>query len=279
MAAFEFSSLQFRKAFPRQYLEHFLQQDIRPDGRELLQWRPTSLHRNVITNSDGSATVSRGGTVVTCGVKLEVGVPAAIAPNQGRLAVNVHMTPLAFPDLEIGKPTQESIAYGELLSKIMISSGALDLTQLCIREGECCWVLQVDIVFLSYDGNLLDPSLLALCSALETVKVPAVDVEETGEVVILENGHLTPLRVRHKPIGFTFGLTDAYVILDPTAEEEQILQSRVSIIFSPILQTCSVFKLGGSVGLSKQRLNELLEFAKVEATKVLFKNVHDNVVA
>jgi exosome complex RNA-binding protein Rrp42 (RNase PH superfamily) len=114
--ALHLSAPEFRKAFPKEYLLNFLQQDLRPDGRTLLEARPTSLHtgawRNrshsrlcplsdlihvlfvvnltfnrtgTIGTADSSATAQRGGTVVTCGIKLEVSAPHALAPNDGRL--------------------------------------------------------------------------------------------------------------------------------------------------------------------------------------------------
>jgi hypothetical protein len=34
--------------------------------------------------------------------------------------VNVNMSPLAFASLEVGKPSKESLALGELLSEIVL---------------------------------------------------------------------------------------------------------------------------------------------------------------
>jgi exosome complex RNA-binding protein Rrp42 (RNase PH superfamily) len=42
-SALRLSSLEFQKAFPREYLLNFLQRDLRPDGRLLLENRPTSV--------------------------------------------------------------------------------------------------------------------------------------------------------------------------------------------------------------------------------------------
>jgi exosome complex component RRP43 len=81
----QLSAHEFQKVFPKQYLEHFVAQGIRPDGRTLLESRTTTLTRGVIGTADASATVQRGGTVVTCGLKLEVGTPHVLTPTQGRV--------------------------------------------------------------------------------------------------------------------------------------------------------------------------------------------------
>lgn len=107
-----------------------------------------------IGTADSSATAQRGGTVVTCGIKLEVSAPHALAPNDGRLGafgfsidialgadygvasetyhivipgfcdiaavINAHMTPLAFSALEVGRPPKEASALAEHLSQIVL---------------------------------------------------------------------------------------------------------------------------------------------------------------
>jgi hypothetical protein len=43
---------------------------------------------DVIQSANSSATAQRGGTVVTCGIKLEVGAPTAQAPTDGRFGAD-----------------------------------------------------------------------------------------------------------------------------------------------------------------------------------------------
>lgn len=43
--------------------------NIRPDGRELLKYRPVVINVNSIQTADGSAIAKFGGTTVVCGIK------------------------------------------------------------------------------------------------------------------------------------------------------------------------------------------------------------------
>jgi exosome complex component RRP43 len=42
---------------------------VRPDGRALLEYRPTVINIDCIKTSDGSAIVKVGSTAVICGIK------------------------------------------------------------------------------------------------------------------------------------------------------------------------------------------------------------------
>lgn len=62
----------------------FLQKEnCRPDGRELGEFRTTTVNIGSITTADGSALVKLGNTTVICGVKAELAAPAADSANKG----------------------------------------------------------------------------------------------------------------------------------------------------------------------------------------------------
>ena len=70
---------------------------MRPDGRLLNGFRPTTVHYGVITTANGSSMVRIGGTTVVCGVKAEVAEPKLGAPDQGYLGaypVNLYSSDL-----------------------------------------------------------------------------------------------------------------------------------------------------------------------------------------
>lgn len=60
-----------------------------------------------------------------------------------------------------------------ILPSLCARSGALVLTDLSIEDGSFAWKLSMDIVCLSYDGNLTDAALLAGMGALMRVYLPA----------------------------------------------------------------------------------------------------------
>lgn len=59
-----------------------------------------------------------------------------------------------------------------MLHDVPSRSGALVLTELGIDDGSFAWKLCMDIVCLSFDGNLADASLIAAMAALLCVKLP-----------------------------------------------------------------------------------------------------------
>jgi len=93
--AFTFSASTFQKLHPAEYFRKFISQGVRPDGRLLTGFRPTTVHYGVISTANGSAMVRVGGTTVVCGVKAEVAEPRLDSPDQGYLGM------LARPRLEV----------------------------------------------------------------------------------------------------------------------------------------------------------------------------------
>lgn len=75
----------FSRIQPQEYVKKFLDQDIRPDGRLLNQFRKTMITSGAISTANASAMVRLGGTTVVCGIKAEVCEPKVNVPNQGYL--------------------------------------------------------------------------------------------------------------------------------------------------------------------------------------------------
>ncbi|CAB1333287.1 unnamed protein product [Coregonus sp. 'balchen'] len=59
----------FKTAEPLEYHRSFLKENCRPDGRELGEFRTTTLNIGSISTADGSALVKIGNTTVMCGIK------------------------------------------------------------------------------------------------------------------------------------------------------------------------------------------------------------------
>ena len=96
-------ALSFQRLHPRAYLERFLAEGIRPDGREDDGWRNVSVNTGLarlispqsrltvcywtnigsITTADGSALVRVGDTTIVCGIKAEIAEPDLARPDQG----------------------------------------------------------------------------------------------------------------------------------------------------------------------------------------------------
>lgn len=79
----------FQRLHPRVYLERFLSESVRPDGRSFASSRTLSLNAGSISTADGSALVRLGDTTIICGVKAEVCEPELERPGEGFLGVFV----------------------------------------------------------------------------------------------------------------------------------------------------------------------------------------------
>ncbi|NXM26514.1 EXOS8 protein, partial [Oxyruncus cristatus] len=109
------------------------------------------------------------------------------------------------------------------------------------------WVLYCDIICLDYDGNLLDASVFALLAALKNVQLPSVIINEDTGLSEVNLKQKTPLTIRKHPVATSFPIFhDTLLVVDPTAEEEDLATRTVTIVTDEEGRLCSVHKPGGS---------------------------------
>jgi exosome complex component RRP43 len=259
----------FAKIHPKEFYRKFLEQDVRPDGRGLSSARPTVLACGPIPSADGSALAKVGNTTVICGLKLEIGVPHAVAPNDGRLTVAVHLSPLCSPKFTVGKASNESVALSELLQQQVLASRMFDLSQLCLRQGASVWVIYADIQCLNYDGNVIDAALAALVGALGTLRLPETEIAEDGEVFVTGNEAKASLLVlNHLLVAHSFAAIDSFVVADPNAAEEDVASAGWTVLYNNRQQLCCVYKPGGAA-VSAEVMQQSLRISKQHAQQVV----------
>lgn len=237
----------YKEIHPVKYYRDYLQKHIRPDGRDLQGTRPLQLNVDSIKIADGSATVKLGNTIMVCGIKAELSQPVATAPDVGYFVPNIEFTSLCAPRFRPGPPSEEAQVISRALADIVDNSGCLDLKQLCIVKEKLVWTLYCDVVCLNHDGSALDAAVIATIAALRSVKLPCVsyntdtalcDVEEEGK-------KQQKLKITATPISTTFMMFDDKIIIDPTAEEETLANTFVTISVCDS-QLSYVYKPGGS---------------------------------
>ncbi|XP_054859022.1 exosome complex component RRP43 [Eublepharis macularius] len=236
----------FRTVEPLEYYRRFLKENCRPDGRELGEFRTTTVNVGSITTADGSALVKLGNTTVICGIKAEFAVPPVDSSNKGYIVPNVDLPLLCSSRFRPGPPGEEAQAASQFMADVIENSQVVMKEDLCIVDGKLAWVLYCDMICLDYDGNLLDACMCAFLAALKNVQLPAVSInEETGlaEVNLKEK---TPLTIRKEPVAASFILFDSLLIVDPTAEEEDLATGTVTIVTDEEGKLCAVHKPGGS---------------------------------
>lgn len=204
----------------KEYLVNLAKQGKRTDGRSFTQYRDMSIETHVISKAEGSARVKLGNTQVIAGIKMVVGEPYPDTPDTGVLTTAAELIPMASPDFEAGPPQQDAIELARVVDRGIRESEVVDVEKLCITAGEKVWIVFIDIHILDYDGNLFDAASIATLAALYTTKVPAKR-HELGEDY--------PLPLRDPPISCTSIKLGDMILFDPSLDEEQIADARLTV--------------------------------------------------
>jgi exosome complex component RRP42 len=248
----------------RRKVHEVLEAGNRMDGRALDEYREITLKTSPMEKTSGSAEVTIGKSRVLVGVKVQIGRPFEDTPGKGVLMCNAEFTPIAHPTFEPGRPGENSIELARVVDRGLRSAEILDFEKLSLIDGSHVYMVFVDIYVLSYDGNLFDAAALAAMAALKTAKKPVHSVKagvikltkKTQALKILRN----PLAVTLAKIGNTF-------LVDPTADEEEVLDARLTVTFDEKGNICTIQK-GGSDGITTDELHKALELAKVKAKEL-----------
>ena len=223
----------------RKRIDELLVQEKRLDGRGLLDYREIKAQYGLIDKANGSALISIGNTKVMVGVKIETGPPFADTPNDGVLAVNAELVPLASPSFEPGPPNEESIELARVVDRGIRESKAIDTEKLCIVPGKKVFIVFVDIYVLDHDGNLFDTSALAAILALTTTKMKKYEV--TGEEAVFREDLVT-LPIRNHPIEITMAKIGDKLVVDPSLEEESAVDAQLTLAIDDAGNICATQK-------------------------------------
>uniref|UniRef100_M4BB92 Ribosomal RNA-processing protein 43 n=1 Tax=Hyaloperonospora arabidopsidis (strain Emoy2) TaxID=559515 RepID=M4BB92_HYAAE len=261
-----FSAQTFKRLFPAEYARKCLQSNVRVDGRSIEATRTAQLQTNVVHTAASSSLVKLGKTSVLTAIKLAVGTPAVATPDQGEIAIQVHLTPLCSNRFSVGRPSEEAQSIGSQLTRIVLGSRVVEMEDLSIAKGQSTWKLMVDVFCVNHDGNVLDAALASVMAALQTLKLPATSINEADNVVsIVPDGDTMPLCVRFGAYATSFAVVDSTVLIDPTSEEEDLASAVLSIAFTTEGQICGVHKAGGTI-VAPDVMQHCMQIAKQNAT-------------
>ncbi|PNX51726.1 MAG: RNA-binding protein [Thermoplasmata archaeon M8B2D] len=223
----------------RDFLIKLSSEGKRADGRKFDEFRNIKIEVNVVNKAEGSAKVTIGNTQVISGIKIDIGEPYADSPDSGVMTTAAELIPLASPDFEAGPPDKESIELARVVDRGIRESQIIDVDQLCILPGEKVWMIFIDIHILDYDGNLFDAASLASLAALMIAKVPIERLKPTlvklkdkyPEIEQYLNQHPKnfPLPLSEPPISCTSAKFNNVVVMDPSLDEEQIAEARLTV--------------------------------------------------
>ncbi|THV03522.1 hypothetical protein K435DRAFT_827094 [Dendrothele bispora CBS 962.96] len=262
----------FQRLHPRTYLERFLAEGVRPDGRDLDEWRSIELNVGSISTANGSALVKLGQTTIVCGVKAEIAEPELDCEEEGFLVPNIDLPALCSPKFKPGPPSEEAQVLSERLNQTLFEgpSSIISRKSLCIEPGKAVWTLYIDATVINYDGNAFDAAVLAMVCALRNSTLPyATYNPETNRTICTRPNtnpdkpamHLKQLMDEgnlKQPMAFSFGVvhysspeTDPrpLILPDPTSFEEPLLETTLTVVLNSTGQLVNVEQIGASVPL------------------------------
>jgi len=249
----------------------------RLDNRKFLEVRDISIN---FGQDYGCCTAVVGLTRVLAQVSCEVVEPRPSRPNEGKLQINVHLSPMAAPHYEQGRGNELVDQLQQILDRNIKDSRCLDLESLCIMAEESVWQLRCDVTVLNAAGNLSDACNLAAVSALRHFHRPDVTVEEDGRVSIHTFAEMEPIPTYMKkiPVCLTFAFfmeeDTYYTLLDPTDIEERVQSGRLIIGLNPHGEITSLI-FPGRVSLEKEQIMNCIKiaFSKAKSTAEMIQDV------
>ena len=239
----------------------------RADGRGFEEYRQITIKTNVLEKAEGSAEVFIGNTRILVGVKIGVGTPFEDTPEEGVLVCNAEFVPIASPFFEPGPPDENSIELARIVDRGLRSAGVVDFSKLDLIPGKLVHVINIDIYILNYDGNLIDASALAAIAALRTSVKPIYEVKE---------GEIKPTSIKEKlevlkiPIAVTMVKIGNTLLVDPSADEEEVMETRITVTLEDEGNICTIQK-SGSEPLSFDEIKKAVNIAKVKASEIRSK--------
>jgi len=209
----------------KETLKKMFSKGKRFDGRDLFEFRDIKIETGVSNKAEGSARVMLGKTDVIVGVKLAPGEPYPDSPNKGNLTVSCDLLPLASPRFEMGPPGFYAIELPRLVDRAIRGSGMIELDKLFIEEGKV-WTIFIDIYPMNDDGNLIDASTIGAIIALKNSMIPVLD--EKGMIDYDKKPTKNVPLSKTYPFSFTFYKLGDSIIMDPTREEEEACDARIT---------------------------------------------------
>ncbi|KAI1379164.1 ribosomal protein S5 domain 2-like protein [Hypoxylon crocopeplum] len=274
----------------------------RTNGRQPQQARPYSVNTSSLSHANGSAVVRSGDTTVICGVRGETlltsQIPNYRAPEPGSdasgdelrdydlLVPNVELATGCSPNFLPGvPPTTLAQTLSTRLFSLLHSSKLLDAEDLQIynekpsirsnegleadgdgeettKEVKAYWVLYIDVLFVSFDGNPFDVAWAAVLAALRDTKLPLAYWDVDREMVLCPRNKIpNPLGVFGLPVPSTAAVFTAkerqkkgggqyWILVDPDRLEESLCDETVTMVVDRIggeMKILAISKSGGTV--------------------------------
>ncbi len=247
-------------------IEEYLKEGKRFDNRKPDEFRDIVIEKGVSNNAEGSVRVRLGKTEVLVGVKMGVAEPYPDSPDKGNLMVTAELLPLSSERFESGPPKFPAIELGRLIDRFIRESKFIDVEKLCIKKGEKVWSVFIDIYSINDDGDLLDAAGIGAVCALKMAKIPKYDSKNEQVLFGEWSDKKIPLS-KEVPISITAHKIGETMVVDPTREEEDISEARITIGGTPEGIISSIQK-GNSKELSVEEIHKIIDLTEKTRKKV-----------
>jgi exosome complex component RRP43 len=129
------------------------------------------------------------------------------------------------------------------------------------RVLKAYWVLYIDVLFISFDGNPFDAAWAAILAALQDTKLPPAFWDADREMVLCKTGAPVPLSLRGFPVPTTVAVFTAkekqkkgggqyWTLVDPDRLEESLCDETAMIVVDKSSESTKILgisKSGGTV--------------------------------
>lgn len=237
----------------------------RMDGRELLQYREWEIKTNLLVKSEGSAEVKLGKTHVVVGVKVGIGHPFEDTPDAGVMMVNAEYTPAAHPTWEPGPPSDDAIELARVVDRGLRAAEILDMDELGLVSGEKVQMIFIDLYVLNYDGNLIDACSAGALAALTSAEAPKFKVSKEDEVE--KTDKTEKLKLKAHPVAVTVCKIGDSLIVDPTYDEEEVKDGRITVTVDENGNLNAIQKRG-PVGFTVDEIKKCINIASEKAAEI-----------
>ncbi|KAI5820425.1 ribosomal protein S5 domain 2-type protein [Pyronema omphalodes] len=277
-----FSAQTFQKLAPDSFLLRHLQRSppTRPSKRAPDEFRSPTLHTGALAHAQGSAVVRVGDTAVVCGIRGEI---HALTLGEGRTKGKISVTrndavedeikthALLVPNLELGTgcskdyhpgpPTDFAQSVAERLRVLLVDTVKMvpaETLRITDDDGEikAYWVLYIDVVCNSLDGNIFDAAWAAVVSALKSTRLPKAFWDADREQIMCDPDRHLYRRLEVRELAFTAsfcvytnreeeGEGQKWLLSDPDEFEEGICDEKVLVCVREGGKIARIEKSGG----------------------------------
>ena len=196
---------------------------------------------------------------------MKLGEPFPDTPNDGVITVNAELVPLASPKYEPGPPDENSIELARVVDRGIRESHASTLKNSALNQAKKSLLSSLTFTYLNHDGNLIDAAAIAAMAALLNTKMPNYEIQRRRTKNQTRLHSIANERATQSPLQQAKSTT--ILITDPWIEEEQVMDSRITMAINEDGNICAVQK-GGSGYFTPQQILEATKIALEKAAEL-----------